>query len=227
MVLPDYWLTRPSATDDEEARTAFDALLDTTLGGSDCPTIRYTLPWLKWQFLCHVAEHRDIALHGSGDADIALFEPRQSIDLNEFGSRKAVYAAADGIWPMFFAVVDRDRVDTVSNACVRLVDETGEVHGPYYVFSVSQSALANRPWRTGWVYLLPRQTFSEQPSFAFGSSEVHVPQLAGEVSIRPLAKLMIEPEDFPFLMQIRGHDDQRLQEYATAMQTAAPWPDDL
>jgi hypothetical protein len=25
-------------------------------------------------------------------------------------------------------------------------------------------------------------------------------------------------------MQIRGHDDQRLQEYATALQTGAPWP---
>jgi hypothetical protein len=28
------------------------------------------------------------------------------------------------------------------------------------------------------------------------------------------------------LMQIRGHDDQRLQEYATALQTGAPWPAD-
>jgi hypothetical protein len=26
------------------------------------------------------------------------------------------------------------------------------------------------------------------------------------------------------LMQIRGHDDERLQEYATALQTGAPWP---
>jgi hypothetical protein len=28
------------------------------------------------------------------------------------------------------------------------------------------------------------------------------------------------------LMQIRGHDDERLQEYATALQTGAPWPSD-
>jgi hypothetical protein len=41
-----------------------------------------------------------------------------------------------------------------------------------------------------------------------------------------LAKLMVTPEDFPFLTQIRGHDDQRLQEYATALQTGAPWPKD-
>ena len=227
MVLPDYWLTRPDANYDEAAQAAFDALLDTALGSGDCPVIRYTLPWAKWQFLCHIADHRDIALHGSGNADIALFEPRQSNDLNDFGNRNAVYAAADGLWPMFFAIVDRERVDSVTNACIRLVDETCRVQGPYYVFSVSQSALASRPWRTGWVYLLPRQTFSAQPPFAFGSFEVHVAQLAGDMPVRPLAKLMVTPEDFPFLTQIRGHDDQRLQEYATAMQTGAPWPHDL
>ncbi len=225
MVLPDYWLTRPGANYDEEAQAAFDALLDTTLAGGDCPTIRYTLPWAKWRFLCHVADHRDIALHGSGNGDIALFEPRQSNDLNDFGNRNAIYAASDGLWPMFFAIVDRERVDSVSNACVRLVDETGGVHGPYYVFSISRSALASQPWRTGWVYLLPRQTFSAQPSLAFGSFEVQIAQLAGDVPVEPLAKLMITPEDFPFLAQIRGHDDHRLQEYATAMQTGTPWPD--
>ena len=40
----------------------------------------------------------------------------------------------------------------------------------------------------------------------------------------PLAKLTVTPEDFPFLTQIRGHDDERLQDYANALQTGAPWP---
>ena len=42
--------------------------------------------------------------------------------------------------------------------------------------------------------------------------------------VRPLAKLAVAPEDFPFLQQIRGHDDERLQDYATALQTGSPWP---
>lgn len=226
MNLPDYWLTRPSVDFDESAKVAFDALLDTTLGTGGCPAIQFTLPWAKWQFLCHIADHRDIALHGSGEPKIELFEPRQSNDLNDFGNQKAVYAAADGLWAMFFAIVDRERVASISNACVRLADEAGAIHGPYYVFSVSQSALADRPWRAGWVYLLPRRAFSTQPPIPFGSSQVHVAQLASYAPVEPLAKLMIMPEDFPFLGQVRGHDDQRLQEYATAMQTAAPWPDD-
>jgi hypothetical protein len=226
MMLPDYWLTRPHENFDEGTLIAFDELLNTTLSTHGCPTIQFTLPCPKWQFLCYLADHHDIALHGSGDPNIALFEPRQSNDINEFGNRKAVYAASDGIWAMFFAIVDRERVMSVTNACVRLVDETGTQHGPYYVFSVSQSALASQPWRTGTIYVLPRTTFETQPPMAFGSSEVHIAQLASLVPVQPLAKLTVTPEDFPFLMQIRGHNDQRLQEYATALQTGAPWPKD-
>ena len=64
------------------------------------------------------------------------------------------------------------------------------------------------------------------PSIPFGSSQVHIAQLASFESIQPLAKLTVTPEDFPFLSQIRGHDDERLQDYATALQTGSPWPDD-
>jgi len=124
MMLPDYWLTRPDVHVDEKAHLAFDELLDMTLRIGGCPTIPFTLPWHKWQFLCHLSDHHDIALHGSGDPNIALFEPRQSQDLNEFGNQKAVYSASDGLWAMFFAIVDRDRVMSLTNACVRLADET-------------------------------------------------------------------------------------------------------
>lgn len=226
MILPDYWLTRPSVTFDEKAASAFDELLQTTLSRGECPTLPYSLPWPKWQFLCYVADHRDIALHGSGNPTIGLFEPRQSNDLNEFGNQKAVYAASDGLWAMFFAIVDRDRVQSITNACVRLADETGASYGPYYVFSVSRSALPNQPWRTGTVYLLPRNSFTFQPSMAFGSYQVHFAQLASAAPVKPLAKLTVTPADFPFLPQIRGHEDQRLQDYATALQTGAPWPQD-
>jgi hypothetical protein len=224
MMLPDYWLTRPSVEFDQSTRLAFDELLNTTLSIGGCPTIEFTLPQPKWQFLCHLADHHDIALHGSGDPNIALFEPRQSNDLNEFGNQKAIYAASDGLWAMFFAIVDRERVMSITNACVRLADEMGTLHGPYYVFSVSLSSLPNQPWRTGTVYLLPRSTFTSQPALAFGSYQAQIAQLASFVPVQPLAKLTVTPEDFPFLMQIRGHDDQRLQEYATALQTGAPWP---
>ena len=226
MVLPDYWMTRPSVSVDKRARVAFDALLDTTLRIGGCPLIEFALPWPKWQFLCHVADHHNIALHGSGDSTIARFEPRQAQDLTDFGNQNAVYAAADGLWAMFFAIVDRGRVGSITNACIRLAGATTTLQGPYYVFSVSQSALAGQPWRTGTVYLLPRQSFTVQPPITFGASEVHTAQLASLVPVEPIAKITVTPTDFPFLTHIRGHDDQRLQEYATALQTGAPWPQD-
>ena len=116
---------------------------------------------------------------------------------------------------------------SVTNACVQLVEPQGKINGPYYVFSISKSALALQPWRTGTVYLLPRQTFVAQPPVPFHDSQVQIAQLVSLVSVQPLAKLTVMPNDFPFLNEIRGHDDQRLQAYATAMQTGAPWPDDM
>jgi hypothetical protein len=223
-MLPEYWLPRPNTNRDQAMQHAFDGLLHATLSSSECPTIEYTLPWPRWQFLCHIADHHAIALHGSGDANITLFEPRQSNDLNEFGNQKAIYAAADGLWAMFFAIVDRERVMSITNACVRLGDETGILHGPFYIFSISQAALPHQPWRTGTVYLLPRSTFTLQSPIPFGSNQIHIAQLASTVPVQPLAKILVTPADFPFLAQIRGHDDQRLQEYASAMQTGAPWP---
>jgi hypothetical protein len=225
MLLPDYWLTRPGSPD-ASALQAFDALLDEVLHTGGCPAIHYALPWPKWQFLCHAADRRNLALHGSGDAAIARFEPRQSNDLNDFGNQQAVYAASDGLWAMFFAIVDRARVGSITNACVRLADSSGALHGPYYVFSVSRSALPGRPWRSGTVYLLPRDTFVTQPPLAFGDNQVHIAQLASFEPVQPLAKLTVAPEDFPFLAQIRGHDDARLQEYADALQNGLPWPED-
>lgn len=223
--IPDYWLTRPTLELDEATRLAFDELLKTAQGNVP---LNYTLAAPKWQFLCYAAEQHGLAMHGSGDAHIVEFEPRQSNDLNEFGNRQAVYAAADGIWAMFFAIVDREQYTdmTIANACIRLAHAAeGWVSEPRYVFSVSEKLLGQAPWREGVVYLLPRASFETQASMPFGPYEVRIAQLASLVPVTPLARLSISPSDFPFLAQIRGHDDARLAEYAQALNTGAPWPE--
>src|SRR5262245_51037840 len=124
--LPTYWLPRPASAPDAATLAAFDALLDTALAQGPNVPIDYALPAPRWQFLCHAAEQRGLALHGSGNPDIAEFEPRQSNDLNEFGNQKAVYAASDGVWAMFFAIVDRGRFNmSITNACIRVEDPFG------------------------------------------------------------------------------------------------------
>ncbi len=224
MQLPDYWLPCPVRELDAATQKAFDEILDDAIAHDGCPLLEYSLAAPKWQFLNYAAAQRDIALHGSGNPAIARFEPRQPIDLTEFGNQNAVYAAADGIWAMFYAILDRDTYAlTMANACIQIV--TGETSSQsLYHFSISRGALAQNPWRNGTVYLLPRATFVEQPAVPFDSVHVKIPQLASLVALSPLARIQVAPSDFPFLENVRGHDDARLHDYMIAMQTGAPLP---
>jgi hypothetical protein len=226
MNLPDYWLQRPILDYSSQSQADSEQLLSTLQSAGKNTLINYNFPVPKWQFLCYIADQKGVVLHGTGNPNIQIFEPRPSNDLNEFGAQTAVYGAADGLWAMFFAILDREHWPmSTSNACIRLVDEAGKVSEPRYVFSISQSALRQKPWRTGMVYLLPGETFINQPSLQFGPNEVRIPQLASLVPVKPFARLEVAPEDFPFLGDIRGLDDDRLEEYGQAMQSGAPWPE--
>lgn len=100
--LPDYWLSRPADDPAPDVRGCLRRGLATrALGAGDSPSVDEVLPAPKWQFLCYLAEAHNLVLHGSGDPNISIFEPRQADDLSAFGAQRAVYAAADGIWAMF------------------------------------------------------------------------------------------------------------------------------
>jgi hypothetical protein len=189
--------------------------------------IDYPLLAPKWQFLSYLCEHREVVLHGSGQPDILEFEPRQSNDVSEFGNRRAIYAASDGIWPIYFAVMDRDRgVTSLVNSCARVIGSYGSRSEPYYFFSINADALSRRPWRRGTIYLLPRQSFEPQAPRPYRGLQLDVAQWASLVPVRALARLPVEPEDFPFLEQIRGHDPLAVQERAAHDPDGFPWLDD-
>ncbi len=225
MQIPAYWLPIPEISLDSETRQAFDQLYRQFIAQPQSGPMPYTLAAPKWQFLNYVAETYNLALHGSGNLAITHFEPRQPLDLSAFGNQLAVYAATDAIWAMFFAISDREHFDvSVTNGCIRVVTASGEVSPPHYFFSMTREILHQGPWRTGAIYLLPRASFAQEPPMYVEGLEVHSAQLASLVPVDPLAHLIVEPDDFPFLKQIRGHEDSRLAEYAQAMQTGAPWP---
>jgi hypothetical protein len=214
--LPAYWLVQPGPPPDAETESAFDRLLDEALERGPGHAIDYRLAAPRWQFLCHAARHGWL-LHGSGEADIDRFDPRQPADQSAFGGRRAVFAAADGIWPIYFAILDRDRHPMVLvNSCISLSGPDGQTVGPYYFFSITATALEQEPWREGMVYLLPAAGFEAQPPIMIGETAVYVAQAANPAPVRPLAKLTIRPTDFPFLRQIRGHDDGVIYAKATA-----------
>ena len=179
-----------------------------------------------WQFLCGLADCREIAFHGTGDPNIESFEPREPVDFAPFGQQKAVFATSDPIWAMFYAIVDRDRYPlTLNNGCILLMDAEGRPGLPHYYFSITRNALHRRPWRTGYVYFLPTESFVEQPAGTYAGHVARIPQLASPAAVTPFARLQVAPNDFPFLAQIRGHEDDLLAEYAQAVMAAAPWPD--
>lgn len=230
-MLPDYWIEGPPLRLDgatESAVEAFVPLVRAAESGGllDVDAFLRQRPGVtRWAFLAVLAERRHLAFHGTGNPSIGLFEPREPLDYAPFGNRKAVFATSDPIWAMFYAVVDRDRYElTLNNGCIVLLDGE-EARARYYYFSVSDGALPHRPWRTGHLYLLPPESFVEQPSATYAGYTARVPQLASPTPVTPLARLEVAPGDFPFLEQIRGHDDERLAEYAEAIMAAAPWPD--
>lgn len=228
MLLPNYWLNRPNTALNHEALAAFDTLAHKVLATDTCAFIDYPLPYPKWQFLCYVSEHYPIVLHGSNNFAIDIFEPRQANDVSEFGNQKAVYAASDGLWAMFFAIVDRQNVAmSINNACIRVEDDDGIIHNPHYIFAISHHALIQQPWCNGAVYFLAKQPFNPQAPLQLDEGRVHVAQFVSAEPVKPLAKLEITPEDFPFLASIRGMDDSRFQEYADAMHQRLPWPKDF
>ena len=200
-----YWLSRPGPEPDAAARAEFDALLAAALAAGPGTAIDYRLAAPKWQFFCHVVDHGEAVLHGSSDPDIDRFEPRQSNDIAEFGNRRAVYAAADGLWALFFAILDRPRHRmSLTNSCFRVLGEDGSVSEPYYYFAVNNEVLEQDQLGPGTVYLLPADGFEREPAYVEGGRRVLTAQAASLEPVEPLAKLAVEPADFP--LRIRGYD---------------------
>lgn len=160
-------------------------------------------------------------MHGSGNPDIHVFERRKSNDAKEFGDQQAVYAASDGIWAAYYAILDRDRyVRSLVNTCQKVDLPDGGTESVYY-FSINDDALPKNPWRTGTIYILPRATFEKESAEPGRKSA----QWRSFDPVRPFAKISIEPQDFPFLDQIRGHDTDTVIERSKDDPDGFPWLD--
>jgi hypothetical protein len=190
-------------------------------------TVDYVLDAPRWQFLCWLCDTQDVLLHGSGNPGIDVFEPRKSNDIDEFGNRRAVYAASDGLWPLYFAIVDRDRyVRSLVNGCFRVLGADGALSDPYYYFSINADAMPHRPWRPGTIYILPRAGFEQQPRETYRGAEIAIAQWASLDPVEPLARIAVGPDDFPFLAQIRGHDMDEVSRRAERDPQGFPWVDE-
>lgn len=227
MQYPAHFLPRPPLDLTPATRTAFAELYAGAVQSGHGQAMDYNIGAPKWQFLSWLCDTQEVLLHGSGNPSIQEFEPRKADDLNEFGDRQAVYAASDGVWPIFFAIVDRDRfVRSLNNTCGRVIGPDGTRGDPYYFFSIDDDALPHQPWRVGTIYIVPRAGFTQQPPVAYRGMAVEVTQWASPTPVRPLARMTVSPADFPFLAQIRGHDMAVVNQRAARDPAGFPWLDE-
>jgi hypothetical protein len=209
MEAPSYFLPRPQFDIIPAKKTAFEELWQSTSAGY---IIDYQLPYPKWEYLSYLCDTYELVLHGSQNPNIDEVEPRQAKDIKAFSNQSAIYATTDGIWVIYFAILDRKSFPemTLFNSCLRARISPSQLSDPLYFFSITQSVLVQKPWCDGMIYILPRQFFVQETEQHVQGVEIVFPHWISRLPTKPLARIMVGPMDFPFLGQIHGHNDEKL-----------------
>jgi hypothetical protein len=220
----DYLLPQPSFDLSPEKVTEFENLFASNPSGS---FVDYRLPYPKWQFLSYLCQSRSLVLHGSQNLDIEVVEPRKAIDVKAFSGQNAIYATTDGIWVIYFAIIDRKNFGSLSlfNSCLDIRISPEQKIGPLYFFSITYSVLLQKPWCDGAIYILPRENFQQEPAQQMMGAEIIFPHWISAQPANPVAKILVQSQDFPFLAEVHGHDDEKLSALAAADPNGFPWPE--
>ena len=173
---------------------SFDALAGAVDEASGA-WIDYRSPVPKVDFLQWLRRNRDVVFHGSARDGLDVLKPiRLSSDTGTFGNQQAVYASDDPVWAMYFAVLRKHGLRWTKNSCTRIVGD-GRDRLPRYAFAIDPEATLDGRLGPGTIYVLPREVFErERPEFG-----VFDPcHLVSRDDVNVLAKLSVEPDDFPF-----------------------------
>ena len=136
------------------------------------------------ELLTHLVERHGLLLHGTNHTELDVIKPHPARD---FGTRlEAVVAADDGIWPLFYAVVARERIDGVFTACMHLGRRPPRRR--FYLFRVFGADPHNETtWTHGAVYALPRNGFRRE----WGNEWLR------STDVTPVLRVLVRPSDFP------------------------------
>jgi hypothetical protein len=202
---PGYGLVAPEFIPDVTRDEVFASLAARMGAGA---SVEWTVPYPKHEFIRWLGSLDRYIFHGSNDRAIDEFLPvRTSMELYDHGGRGnlgAVYGTHDGLWSMFFAIVDRSRIPgSIRNGVTTFEAPDGRTVDSYQ-FSLDREALPERPFTTGALYVLPRATFTRLPMWPGGPLSN---EWASVETVKPLARLTIAPEEFPFIDSIGAHDD--------------------
>ncbi len=143
-----------------------------------------SIPYAAHELLTHLVLHHGLLLHGTNNTELKVIEPRPAHD---FGTHvEAVVAADDGIWPLFYAVVARDRLEGVFTACMHLGRPPRQRR--FYMFRVfGADPRDETTWTHGAVYAVSREGFRRE----WGNE-----WLTGKEAT-PVLRVLVQPSDFP------------------------------
>ena len=179
----------PAVAADAARRETFDALVEDALSRDGVVDVD-ACPYPVHELLTHVVLEHRLLLHGSNRCELEVLEPRPARD----GATEllAVAAADDGIWPLFYAVLARDRVPRIFSACTHLGRPPGLRR--FYVFAIEGEPASQLSWTQGMMYAVPRAGFARE----WGNEWV------SPHAIRPILRVPVRPEDFPLRTAVVG-----------------------
>jgi hypothetical protein len=184
----------PPVAADADAEAAFAAAADALLAGETVSIPERRLDFLRW-----LAEHRPVVFHGSPRDDLTeLSTERRSSDTTAWGNQQAVYASADPVWAIYFACLRRDRgfTGTKNGSMGR---PGGPLYPRRYFFLHNHGSASPHRFGPGSLYLLPPDTFVGDAPLVGVVDTAH---LVSHEPVRPLARVDVTPEDFPFRERI-------------------------
>ena len=194
------FLPAPIFAPDAEQVAAFESICAGQLGQSPAREIAYDCPFPKSDFLRYLVHRKGYLLHGTGRQLDAL-DPSPQADWRGT-SINAVFATGDGIWPMFFALLNRAALrGSIRNACLLVESAPGDIER-YYFFSVDAVSLASGVWTDGFVHIVPRESFTPT-----STGPVRFDEWASPVRVPVAARLRVAPADFPFLSCVTPHPE--------------------
>jgi len=152
------------------------------------------------RFLSWLTGRKLAVFHGTNRIDGDRLEPAEwpHVNVGSVPTDRYVYGGSDAFCSMFFALMDEPAARTGSHGFDLFHNGQGTTVR-LYQFALASDALARRPFTAGALYLLPRETFSPVRLYPGGppTAEWFCPE-----PVRPLARLIVTPDDFPFLDRI-------------------------
>lgn len=189
----------PPPVVDTATEARFAEAADELLAGGASAVPERRLDFLRW-----LAENRAVAFHGSQRNDLLELSPeRKSRDATAWGNQQAVYASTDPVWAIYFACLRRDRGWTgTKNGSMGRAD--GPLYPRRYLFLHNRGSDSSERFGAGSLYLLSPTTFVADKPLAGAIDTAH---LVSHEPVKPLARVGVTPEDFPFRERIRYYRD--------------------